>query len=379
MTATTSPDRTVHLRETGRTADRGVVDRRAHLGEDLTPVSDVAGYACPDQLPATASAMSSLSFREWMHFTLRNVTADGATLRSVADDVGLLPGLGLAFTVTVPFTGTHEVRAVIGSIRHESDDSVAVRVSWIDPPRVFLAAVAEYLMIAGTGLTPAQLRAGGLPLRTAERAVTFGSAAIPEDEQEILDLRFRAHRHEGRLPGMTSADLASPFDAHAHHLVCRYQERIVGYVRVIFVDGDPARSQYVTWGGHQVPSWLWEAGFVEGGAGAVDPDFQHAGLFLPLMQHAVRVAARSGFGHLLGACEDDLLDMYRSMGFEVLETREVEPKPGWHFHSHLLHLDIDQLIRDRSRGKTIEAMASAALFARWSARDGGGSLTARRQ
>ena len=39
-------------------------------------------------------------------------------------------------------------------------------------------------------------------------------------------------------------------------------------MRVIFVDGDPARSQYVSLGGHEVPQWLWDAGFVEGGAGA---------------------------------------------------------------------------------------------------------------
>lgn len=348
MTATTVPNQSGSMRETRLTADRG--------------------HPCPDHLPATASAMSPLFFQKWLHFTLRNVTADGATLRTVADGAGLLPGPELAFTVTVPFAGTHEVPAVLRSIRHEPDGAVVVEVSWIDPPRAFLAAVAEYLMIAGTGLTPAQLRAGGLPLRTAERAVTFGTAVIPHDEQEILDLRFRAHQHEGRLPGMTPADLASPFDAHAHHLVCRYDGRIVGYVRVIVVDGDPARSQYVTWGGHQVPSWLWKAGFVEGGASAVDPDFQRAGLFLPLIQQVVRVAVQSGFGYVLGACGDDLLDMYRSMGFEVLETREVEPKPGWRFRSHLFHLDIDRLIRDRPRGKTIEAMTSAALFARSSDR-----------
>ncbi|MGH3897771.1 MAG: GNAT family N-acetyltransferase [Pseudonocardiaceae bacterium] len=372
MTATTLPNQDGHIPGTRLTADRELQNRRVRLG-------DVAGYACPDHLPVTASAMSPLSFRNWMHFTLRNVTADRATLRTGADGVCLLPRLELAFTVTVPFTGTHEVQAAVRSIRHEPDGAVVVRVSWIDPPCAFLTAVAEYLMIAGTGLTPAQLRAGGLPLRTAERAVTFGNAVIPHDEQEILDLRFRAHQHEGRLPGMTSADLASSFDADARHLVCRYDGRIVGYVRATFVDGDPARSQYVMWGGHQVPSRLWKAGYVEGSAGAVDPDFQHAGLFLPLIQHLIHVAVQCGFGYLLGACGDDLLDMYRSMGFEVLETREVEPKPGWRFRSHLFHLDIDRLIRDRPHSKNIEAMASAARFARSSDRDGGSPLTAGRR
>lgn len=333
-------------------------------------------YACPDQLPATTSA---LHFQGWMHFTVRSVAADGATLRTVAGDVDLLARLELTFPVTVPFTGTHDVHAAVQSTRAEPDGAVVVWVSWIDPPRGFLSAVAEYLMIAGTGLTPAQLRAGGLPLRTAERAVTFGSATIPHDEQEILDLRFRAHQHEDRLPGMTSADLASAIDADARHLVCRYDRRIVGYIRAIFVDGDPARSQYMTGGGHRVPSWLWRTGFIKGGAAAVDPDFQRAGLFVPLVQHLVHVAVQSGFGYVLGACGDELLDMYRLMGFEMLETREVEPKPGWRFRSHLFHLDIDRLIRDHPSGKIIEAMASAALSARPPDRDGGGSLTARRR
>jgi hypothetical protein len=46
----------------------------------------------------------------------------------------------------------------------------------------------------------------------------------------------------------------------------------------------------VALGGHDVPQWLWDAGFVEGGAGAIHPDFQRAGLYGPLMRHMFRVA-----------------------------------------------------------------------------------------
>ena len=34
------------------------------------------------------------------------------------------------------------------------------------------------------------------------------------------------------------------------------------------------------------------------------------------------------------------------MGFDVLETRTVEPKPGWRFRSHLLYADAERLLRD---------------------------------
>ena len=47
--------------------------------------------------------------------------------------------------------------------------------------------------------------------------------------------------------------------------------------------------------------------------------------------------------------------MYRDMGFEVLEERIVEPKPGWRFRSHLLYADAERLLRDppasRDRGR----------------------------
>jgi GNAT superfamily N-acetyltransferase len=145
---------------------------------------------------------------------------------------------------------------------------------------------------------------------------------------------------------VTVADLRSPFDAHSRHVTCRVGGRIVGYVRVIFVDGDPARSQYVALGGHVVPPWLWDAGFVEGGAGAIHPDFQRAGLYGPLMRHMLRVAVQSGHRYVLGACPDELLTMYRRIGFETLEERIVTPKPGWSFRSHLLYADAARSLGD---------------------------------
>jgi hypothetical protein len=42
---------------------------------------------------------------------------------------------------------------------------------------------------------------------------------------------------------------------------------------------------------------------------------------------------------VLGACDDGLVEMYGKLGFEVLEQRIVEPRPGWRFRSHLLVLD----------------------------------------
>jgi hypothetical protein len=235
-------------------------------------------------------------------------------------------------------------------------------VDWIEPSRAFLKALAGYLLAADAPLTPAALRTAGLAVGSVEHAVVYDHATSA-DFDEILALRLHAHQAIGHLEDKTIEDMRSPYDDHSRHLVCRFGERIIGYVRVIFVDGDPARSQYVSLGGHEVPQWLWDAGFVEAGAGAMDPEFQKAGLFVPLMAHSTRVAVQSGHQFVLGACDDDLLGMYLQMGYELLETREVEPKPGWRFNSHLIVLDIEQLVVDPPAGRAVLDMAAAARFA----------------
>ena len=320
-------------------------------------------HSCPAALPAHASATCPVFFREWLHFAVTELCAGGMTLTTSLRNKALFAGLELDLTLTLAIVGVHQVRGRVTSVRRDTlNNEFVVGIAWPKPSRELLHGVSEYLLLGDKALTPARLRDSGLKVGSVERAVTYDYASRPGDYAAVLKLRLRAHNAEGRLETTSEADMKSPYDAHSRHLSCRFGGRIVGYVRVIYVDGDPARSQYVTEGGHQVPEWLWKAGFVEAGAGATDPDFQRAGLFVPLMQHALRVAMQSGHRYMLGACSDELLDMYQQMGFELLETRLVEPKAGWVFRSHLICIDALKLVSDRPAGKTVEAMVSAVAF-----------------
>ncbi|MFO0676138.1 MAG: PilZ domain-containing protein [Polyangiaceae bacterium] len=320
-------------------------------------------YECPEAFPALASANSPLFFREWLHFRMRDVGAGGMTVATSLRNKGLIRGLELTFSVTLPLIGVFEVRGKIASIRRaSSSNEYRLGIRFVDAPKTFVRAVSEYLMLGDKRLTPARLRKGGFEVGSVERAVSYDYASTPADYEAVLELRLRAHQAEGRLENLTTADMASSFDAHARHLTCRFGGRVVGYVRVIYVDGSPSRSQYVSKGGHEVPEWLWKAGFVEAGAGAMDPEFQRAGLFVPMMQHAVRVALQSGYRYMLGACSDELLAMYQDMGFTHVETRMVSPRPGWQFQSHLICIDMENLLRAPPQGKSVEAMASVVTF-----------------
>jgi len=249
----------------------------------------VARYPCPDVLPAFAGAACPWLLGERLRFRILAVGAAGMTLAISKADAPPLPRAELDFELHLPFVGVAHGRGRLAAMRRDE-----LGVAWIDPPRELLEALSQYLLAGDTTLTPAALRTGGLPVGSIEPVVSYDCATSTADYEDILALRLHAHWAEGHLVSQSIDDLRSPFDAHSRHITCRFGGRIVGYVRAIFVDGDPARSQYVSLGGHEVPRWLWEAGFVEGGAGAMHPDFQRAGLYVALMQHLFRVAVQSG-------------------------------------------------------------------------------------
>jgi GNAT superfamily N-acetyltransferase len=353
---------TVRVRYTGRGASGEAQDAvvrhvgslrgRPRLGVSLVHDAPPGDQRWPTALPACASAACPWFFEETLRFRIVAAGAAGITLRGTAP---LPPRAQLELDLHLADIGIEQARGRVRSIHGDEID-----VAWIDPPPRLLS---RFLLAGDESLTPAELRAGGLPVGSVAGQVSYEYAAEAGELREILALRLRAHQAEGHLTRGTAADLRSPFDGHSRHLTCRFGGRIVGYVRVIFVDRDPERSQYVSWGGHEVPKWLWDAGFVEAGAGAVHPDFQRAGLFVPLMQHAYRVAVQSGHRYVLGACDDDLLGMYREMGFEHLEERIVEPKPGWRFRSHLIYVDTEKVLATAAPSRTLSAMASASEFA----------------
>jgi GNAT superfamily N-acetyltransferase len=318
----------------------------------------VARYPCPDVLPAFAGAACPWLLGERLRFRILAVGAAGMTLAISKADAPPLPRAELDFELHLPFVGVAHGRGRLAAMRRDE-----LGVAWIEPPRGRLEALSQYLLAGDTTLTPAALRTGGLPVGSIEPVVSYDCATSTADYEDILALRLHAHWAEGHLVSQSIDDLRSPFDAHSRHITCRFGGRIVGYVRAIFVDGDPSRSQYVSLGGHEVPQWLWEAGFVEGGAGAMHPDFQRAGLYVALMQHLFRVAVQSGHRYVLGACPDELLAVYGGMGFEILEERLVEPKPGWRFRSHLIYADVERILQQPRASKLVSAMASAIAFA----------------
>lgn len=323
------------------------------------PVSSPPSHAftCPPPLQPTAWTARPVLVGNRAQATVVEVSAEGLVL--APRDGGWVRAAAsepAPIVVTVPFGGVHELP---GGAVPGPDGTVVVK--WAEPPAELLTDLARYLLLTRDDVTPGGLKAAGLPARSAVPAVAFSEQWGEDGVEDALALRLAAHQHDGHMLGLTIDDLRSPFDAYSWHVLARHHGRLVLCSRLIMIDGDPARSQYVSWSGHEVPDHLWTDGFVEIGAGAIDPAYQAAGLYVPMMQELTRIAARVGTTHLLGGVPVDHLPRYEAMGYDLLETREVEPRPGWRFPAVLVSLDLRALVAGHREGRLVPAMRDAAL------------------
>ena len=293
------------------------------------------------------------------------VGAGGMTLRTTQPHPPLPPRAELDFELHLASIAHERGRARLTSVRRdEANGGLEVGVAWVDPPRELLSALSRYLLAgdahadargAARRRPPGQGRRAGGHLRLRQLGAPTSTRSSP---CACTPIRPRGTSTARRSP--TCARPSTPTRAISPAASAGGSSATL---RVIFVDGDPARSQYVSLGGHEVPQWLWDAGFVEGGAGATHPDFQRAGLYVPLMQHLFRVAVQSGHRYVLGACPDELSGCTATWASTCSRPGSSSPSPDGASARTCSTPTPSGCCATSPRRATVAAMASAIAFA----------------
>ena len=251
------------VRHVGRVRDLPLLG--LSLVPDTSRVRD-ARFGCPEALPAFASAPCPWFFRERLAFRIARAGAEGMTLRAAGPSVALLGGMELDLDLHLAFAAASTCAAArdrrCAAVHRHRVGRPAARAA----PRA-LGLPARRRRDADPRAAARQRARGG----EHRAAVTYDYATARRTTRRSSRCGCRPIRPRATSRAASIADMRSPFDAHARHLTCRFGGRIVGYVRVIFVDGEPAKSQYVSWGGHEVPAVAVGRGLRRGGRGRDAP------------------------------------------------------------------------------------------------------------
>jgi hypothetical protein len=288
-----------------------------------TKESAGAGHAGPEHGLSelywlTAYAPDPLFFREWLHFKVHAIGP--TTLRAITTSRArsLVPGLPLSVTVCIPAAGTFTLRARVESAGAGlRPGELEVLLALDAPSRRFAEAAAELLAGARDDVTLATLRDQGFAVRGIDRAITCGYVETEDDMRQVLELRLAAYHSKNKFAfAKTAADMRDEYDAHARQIVCRVGGRIVGAVRVLFVDGKRERSEEVALGA-PLPDWLFAEPFGEVSRLCSHPEYRGSDVLVTLMRHLGRVGIQSGLTRLVASC-DDQCALYLKLGFQKI-------------------------------------------------------------
>jgi hypothetical protein len=295
----------------GERAGLGIVPRPA--------ATDLGGrrFATNAAAPPTAWGEHPWLAGERLLFTVLALSARGATLAPAGDEL-LLEGMRLRLALALPGVG-----ARVAVARVTAAARGAVDVTWIDPDRELLAAVASHLAAVVPRATVAALRDAGLPGGAAGGALRFAFVRGAAELDELLSLRLVANQASGRLLDVSDpARTLDRFDADARHLAIRLGRKLVGCVRLRPIGGGRAVSELEEI--HPLPRRLWRDGFTEITRLAVHPDHRGADVFAAALRFLFVQHDRAAHGRFYALnCYPEMARVYVRAGARAL--------PGEHY------------------------------------------------
>jgi hypothetical protein len=183
--------------------------------------------------------------------------------------------------------------------------------------------------------------------------------ATRELSRDILQLRLRAAQADGRLLQTNNIEKCRDrFDARSLHIKLILRDQLVAAGRLIFLNGQPERSeigQILT----PLPDELVKSpGTVEISRVCTHPDFRRGHLLTLLLAECAWAAYQRGGSRLLGYCVHALAPVYVRFAGEVL------PYSGYHplyegRESCVVRIDLEKVMR----GENVPFLAWARFVA----------------
>jgi hypothetical protein len=279
----------------------------------------VARYELNSLNTLTVTARHLIHMYQLIYFSVVNLSSSGLSLKTPVANKLFIAGCRLAAEIHIPGYGTFKQTLVVRHVREDpAERCYLLGCSYQNPSEGLLRALADYSLMFAVGTSFRELKRNGFLLRFDSESISVYSSTDPEELDEILELRRHAYGQAGTF-ALRETDpiekFTDSFDQHSRHIVARAGSKTVGAVRVIFNDGDPAKSDILQ-KGYTLPEAVMRGGFTEISKMSTDAEFRDGSLLMRLGMEAVRISILEGVGHIAVIARDYMVPTYRRLGFE---------------------------------------------------------------
>lgn len=311
----------------------------------LSPHPDYLPPDMPWEDPAlTASASSPVLFRRRFAIELGHLDPYCGEFRVMPDDPGLLPGLDLELTFECRWSGACRVRVQVTGI-HQQDEQRSCSFRVLD--QASSRALALLLLCQRERFSFDSLPAVLRKSTAIDRLLAVNIVKADDPMLQVLECRLAANRHYGRLGDVESAwSLWDEFDPYSIHVAASLGGKCVGSGRVVVNDGHRGRCEIEV--ATPLPTWLWDAGFVEMSRVAIRPEYAGHRVMLALLRELGRITLHLRSRYIVLDAIEVLVPIYVKLGARCLPIHKKHPYSGERVR--IMYFDVGQLLASLDRG-----------------------------
>lgn len=293
---------------------------RQHIGNarrnrrfELNEVVELSGY-CEDPMNDGQKAF----------FSVEDLSSSGLLLSTSSRNKFILPSMRLEMTLVIPGEGVFPEDLIVRHIRtSENGERYLLGCEFARANKRTLEALADFCLSFARSSSYQNLVEEGFPVAFNPSSLTVQSTESAEDFAQIVHLRLKfAHWHGQMLKVRDPEETMDAHDEYARHVCVKVGSRIVASGRLVFNNGDRSRSTFPA--SLDLPSHLWQYGFVSVSKIAVDPDFRASMAFIRLWNEIFRIAFLSGVKSMAMIISPNWPALLQNFGLQRLDMQTEE-------------------------------------------------------
>lgn len=283
-------------------------------------------WICNEQFYPTAIAANPGKYNDYMYFSFRDLSKNGARAVTSLRNKFIVRGMMLECLVSLPMVSQLTLRASIANVNVYSEkgkDLLSVGLEFENLELGDHQAIAQYLLQFGDTVSLQSLRDAGLVPNSVARAVSYSFVRTSEELEEVLALRHATYTAAGKDSDDFQAD---PYDARSKIVIGKYRGKIVASCRIFFPEESDLleQEQYV-----KLPSSIGRKDQIaEIMRVCTHPDFRRGDLLISLFHFLAVTCVQAKRYIVLGCAEPHLLKVYTDIGFQDIGVEYVHKGLG---------------------------------------------------
>jgi predicted GNAT family N-acyltransferase len=308
-------------------------------------------WICSEEFYPTAISSNPARFNDFVYFKLRDISSTGLKLHTSLRNKFIVAGMSFDCLVNFPMVSQIKMKLLIKSVRVEllhGKEVLSIGAEYDSADRIVVETVGQYLMQFGSVGSLDDLRNSGIQVNAVGDAVQFSYVRTKEEYDKVLGLRHQAYKDAGKLKdGAQVADMSDAYDARARIVIGKYKGEVVCSSRLIFNQFEDTMEQekFVKWPSH-LPR---RDEMVEIMRACTRPDFRKSDLLISMFKFIAVTVAQSKRKWIVICATDDMIPLYKKIGFTDLELNYLHTGLNDLKHNILL-----ANVPDAMEGKTVD-------------------------